>query len=254
MHSPSIHVMKGAESIISLKGKTAGVLLLHGFLGNPSEMKYIGAKIYQAGYSISIPRYPGHGTSIHEMTGTYGRDWYMAAREAYLELAAHCERITIVGHSMGGIFAALIASEFSPEKICLISVPVKIKGWTIYLSPCIGLIKKIIPISDEKHGINRPETRAAHVSYSEQIPVKQAWELHKLIKRAMKILPEVTAPVLIMQSAGDDVIPEDSADYIYSRIGSVKKEKILFNKSNHVISVDYDRDAAAEAIIQFLSS
>ncbi len=248
-----VNIMKGAESLIKIRENSDGVLLLHGFLGNPSEMKYLGEKIFQAGYSVYIPRYPGHGTSIHEMTMTDGDDWYRTAREAYLELKNHCERVSIVGLSMGGIFASLIASEFVLEKLCLISVPRKLKSFTVYLSPLICLFKKIIFTNDDKHGINWPEARASHVTYTEGIPVRQVWELHKLIKRAMRKLSGITVPVLIIQSDGDEVIPRDSAEYICSLLGSSEKEKIIFSRSGHVVTVDYDRDDASDAVVQFLS-
>ncbi|PKL16015.1 MAG: hypothetical protein CVV49_18530 [Spirochaetae bacterium HGW-Spirochaetae-5] len=253
MKSDPVQVMKGAESVLKLRKNSAAVLLLHGFTGNPHEMKYIGEKIYQAGYSISIPRYPGHGTSIYEMIKTGGHDWFTAAREAYIELSAHSKKVYIVGLSMGGIFTALIASEFSPEKICMISALRKIKSRSIYLAPLAGLFKKIIYEPGKTSGINMPESLAVHVSYAGTTPVNQGWELHKLVKRAMKILPDIKAPALIMQSSGDNVIPSDSADYIYSRIGSSVKEKIMFSRSNHVVPVDYDRDDVAEAILNFFS-
>jgi len=253
MKSNPVHVLKGAESVFKLRENSPAVLLLHGFTGNPHEMKYIGEKIYQAGYSISIPRYPGHGTSIDEMIKTYGHDWFTAAREAYLELAAHSEKVYIAGLSMGGLFTALLANEFSPEKICMISALRKIKSPAIYLAPIVGLIKKIIVEPGKTSGINMPESLAVHVSYAGTTPVNQGWELHKIAKRAMKILPGIKVPALIIQSSGDRVIPADSADFIYSKIGSSIKKKIIFNRSNHVIPVDYDRDDAVEAILKFFS-
>jgi carboxylesterase len=216
-------------------------------------MKYIGEKIYRAGYSISIPRYPGHGTSIYEMIKTKGDDWFTAAREAYIELAAHSKKVYIVGLSMGGVFTAMLAEEFPPEKICMISALRKIKSPAIYLAPLAGLVKKIIYEPGKTSGINKPESLAVHVSYAGTTPVNQGWELHKLVKRAMKILPEIKVPALIIQSSGDKVIPSDSADYIYSHIGSTVKEKIIFSRSNHVVTVDYDRDDVVEAILKFFS-
>jgi carboxylesterase len=253
MKSDPVKVMKGAESVFKIRKNRAAVLLLHGFTGNPHEMRYIGEKIYQAGYSISIPRYPGHGTSIHEMIKTDGHDWFTAAREAYIELAAHSERVYIVGLSMGGIFTALLANEFSPEKICMISALRRIKSRSIYLAPLAGLVKKIIYEPGKTSGINMPGALAVHVSYAGTTPVNQGWELHKLVKRAMRILPQIKVPALIIQSSGDKVIPADSADYIYSHIGSSVKKQITFSRSNHVVTVDYDRDDAVEAILDFFS-
>lgn len=253
MKNRSVRVMKGAESVLKLRDSGEAVLLLHGFTGCPLEMKYLGEKIYNAGYSISIPRYPGHGTSIHEMICTDGKDWLTSAREAYIELASRYEKIYIAGLSMGGLLTSIIASEFSPEKICLISTLKGIKEKTIYLAPAVGLFKKILVDEEGKPGINMPESLAVHVSYAGTIPLRQTWELYKLAGRAMKLLPLIKSQALIIQSTGDKVIPPDSADYIYTHIGSEIKKKILFERSGHVITVDYDRDSVAEAVIEFFS-
>ncbi len=69
------HVMPGAEPM-SHEGTTdVGVLVLHGFTGNPISMRGLADAMVAAGHSVEMPRLPGHGTTIDDMLDTTWADW-----------------------------------------------------------------------------------------------------------------------------------------------------------------------------------
>jgi len=252
--SDTCRVIPGAEAVLRIQDYAPGVLLLHGFRGSPHEMKYLGDRIYRSGYSIYIPRYPGHGTSLQDMTCTGMHDWFTAAREAYLEMCRHCPVVHIVGLSMGGLFSILLADQFGPENIVLLSTPHTIADKRIWFAPLLGLFKKIIYEKDELKGVRDPDARAGHICYHEGIPVRQTWELFRLMRHAMVMLKDVNSRALIIQSKLDDRVPEDSCRIIYETIASAKKEIITVEHSGHAITVDFDRDIVADAVISFLDN
>ena len=248
-------ILQGAESYSNFSNKEKGVLCIHGFVGNPAEMIYFAKRLESAGFSVSVPRLPGHGTSIEDMAATTAHDWHLAAREAYLEMQARCRKVYIAGHSMGGILTILLADEFSPERIALLSTPcdVPAPAWQKYALPLYGRIFKILPNGNPTMGINWEESRRTHISYSEGIPTLKIWDLFRITKKGMKTLPQIHAPAIIMQSTGDEAIPQKSAAVIMKRIGSAIKELHMFEKSNHVMVRDFDRDAVADRVIAFFS-
>ncbi len=251
--------MPGAEMVYRLSNREHGVLLLHGYLGSPFEMKSLSQKIFEEGYSVYVPRYPGHGTSIEDMTTTYGRDWFCAAREAYIELRSQCREVSVIGLSMGAAFAVLLAREFDIGKIGLLSMPAGILNHAIYLTPILKHFKKILYRSDVARttfnkGINDPEARSRHVGYFEGIPIAQAWELYKIIQQAMAALPFVHGETLIIQSHADDTIPPRSLEHIEHRIGSRHTETLWLDRSNHAITVDYDRELVGNRVLSFLKA
>ena len=76
-------VMPGAEPFFHSGGST-GVLLCHGFTGNPSVAAAVGRLASrQAGLTVSLPRLPGHGTTWQEMARTRWEDWYAEIDRAY---------------------------------------------------------------------------------------------------------------------------------------------------------------------------
>ncbi len=246
-------IMKNSRAVLKITSKERGVLLIHGFKGSPHEMKFLGEKIAAHGYSISIPRLPGHGTVIEDLTRVTGRDWLTAAREALVELKSHCREVSIAGLSMGGILTLLLARDFPVKKIILLSVPRTIKEKSIYLAPFIGLFKKILWREDATKGLASEEARRVHECYSSGTPIRQSWHLFRLIKKAMKALPRIDADLLVIQSTEDRVIPPDSMEYIFSHAASQKKEMFPLQKSNHAITADLEKELVAEQVIGFLN-
>ncbi len=246
-------LMKGAEPVLHLGATGRGVLLLHGFTGTPHEMKYLGARFADEGYTVLIPRLPGHGTELAEMVRTAGRDWLLAAREALIELGSYCSDLSCVGLSMGGILGILLAREFPIHRLVLLSTPSALP-WAVYLAPILAPFIKVLRKKDEKKGLNSVEARSYHLCYDEGIPVRQTWHLHGLIRRAMRALPAVTSDTLLIQSLGDEYIPSDSINRIHERLGSRRKEKVFLDISNHAVTVDYEKDFVAEEVVRFIAS
>ena len=109
----TIPLMPGCEPF-SADGGPTGIVVLHGFTGNPASMRGIAERMANAGFSVEMPRLPGHGTTVEDMVPTRFSDWSDAAEEAYQLLAARTERIVVVGLSMGGTLTCWLA-ERHPE-------------------------------------------------------------------------------------------------------------------------------------------
>ncbi len=246
-----ITVPKKASSFFKEGSSDFGILLLHGFTGTPAEMRYLAEKLNAAGATVYVPRYPGHGTSLVEMANSSVDVWFTVAREALFELKAHCNNVYVAGLSMGGIFAILLAREFAIQKIAIMSVPCTLKEKTIYAAPIAGLFTKILWVSNKTKGVCDEVARREHICYDDGLPVCQSWQLFTTIKKAMKSLPYVESDVLIIQSKNDTVIPQHSAEYIYSRLRSEHKEIVWLTASGHAVTVDFEKDVVAEHCINF---
>jgi carboxylesterase len=105
--------MAGAEPF-SAAGNAQGALVLHGFTGNTFSMRGVASAIADAGLSVEAPLLPGHGTSVADMLDTRWADWSAAAEAAYLDLAGRCDKVAVVGLSMGGTLTCWLA-ERHPE-------------------------------------------------------------------------------------------------------------------------------------------
>ena len=64
-----------------------------------------------AGLSVRLPLLPGHGTEWQQMQITRWPDWYDCLERELLDLADQCERVFVMGLSMGGTLTLRLALE-----------------------------------------------------------------------------------------------------------------------------------------------
>ena len=72
--SEQSEILPGAEPF-SAAGGPHGVLVLHGFTGCPQSMRPLAEAFAAAGFTVELPRLPGHGTSLEDMLQTTWSDW-----------------------------------------------------------------------------------------------------------------------------------------------------------------------------------
>ena len=73
-------ILAGAEPLSHVGTSTTGVLVLHGFTGNPSSMRAIADAMAGLGYHVELPLLPGHGTVVDDMLDTGWADWSGSGR------------------------------------------------------------------------------------------------------------------------------------------------------------------------------
>mgnify|MGYP000037951430 CR=1 FL=1 len=97
-----VEVIPGCEPFSHVGTTQIGVLVVHGFTGNPSSMTHQATAFAAAGHHVEQPRLPGHGTTLADMQTTDWSDWSGAAAAAYDRLAERAEHVVVIGLSMGG--------------------------------------------------------------------------------------------------------------------------------------------------------
>src|SRR5579863_7112149 len=105
-------LLPGAEPFAASNGPH-GVLVLHGFTGCPQSMRPLAEAFADGGFSVELPLLPGHGTQVEDLAETRFDDWLAAAEEAYVQLAARCDRVVVAGLSMGGTLSCELAVRHS---------------------------------------------------------------------------------------------------------------------------------------------
>ena len=115
-------MIEGAEPFL-LSGGSEGVLLIHGFTGSPAELLLLGEFLNRAGYTVLGVRLAGHGTSEFELERTNCADWFNSVLDGYALLKSSCEKIFVVGHSMGALLSLKLAALKHVDKLVTLSPP-----------------------------------------------------------------------------------------------------------------------------------
>lgn len=113
------------KPIIENGGKKAeeGILFLHGFSASANEMKHLTQLLKESGKPFYAPMFTGFGLDdFHLLRNVYAEDWMRDAVNAYNIIASRAEKVTIIGHSMGGLLALFVA-ERKPVHNLILSAP-----------------------------------------------------------------------------------------------------------------------------------
>lgn len=228
-------------------GGPAGALVLHGFTGNPGSMRGIAEALADAGFSIEMPLLPGHGTKIEDMLPTGWPDWLGEAEAAYQRLAARCERVVIVGLSMGGALTAWLGSEH-PEVaglVCINALASAPEGMR-------DAIEQVIATgADRFAGIGSDIAKPGVVeSAYADTPLQPLLTLFDAADELAERLGRITAPVLIVTSPQDHVVPPENSDIIAAAVAG-PVERLRCERSYHVVTMDYDAEAVESATVDF---
>jgi carboxylesterase len=242
-------ILPGAEPYSST-GDARGALVLHGFTGNPQSMRGLALALAAAGLTVELPLLPGHGTEVADMVPTRWEDWSAAAEAAYVELAARCESVVVVGLSMGGTLGIWLG-ERNPEIAALVLVN------PLVVPPdadTVAFIDSVIDAGDELApgvGSDIALEGAVESAYAE-LPLRAARSLFAAAADVEAALGAVTCPVLLFSSPQDHVVPPVSGDRLVEGVkGPV--ERIVLERSFHVATLDYDKDEIEARTVQFVT-
>jgi carboxylesterase len=251
-------IMPGAEPFF-LDGGMRACLLIHGFTASPFEMRYIGTRLNEAGYTVMGVRLPGHGTNVADLDQTGWVDWYREVASSFKSLAAVYPKVFIVGMSAGGTLALYLLSHgVNAAGSALLAVPVRFQSRLVRRSYALlsfvpGL--RFIPAARKKSGpdIRDPEMKTKLVTYTHG-PVRAGLQFIRFMGITEKRLGHVTAPLVVMQSRNDHVVPADNPEIIINGVSSAIKRLIWFTESYHILTWDVEKDEVANKIIEFFDS
>jgi carboxylesterase len=220
------------------------LLLLHGFTSHPLlTLGPLPQVLREAGFAVSQPALPGHGTRPEDLLKVRWQDWLLAAREAY---AALPEPRGVVGLSMGALLAAHLAAERPTRALVALAPALALKS---PLAPLAPLLAWLIPRFPGPDSIRDPELKKANPNYP-YFPTRSVLELLALMRRTPEVLPKVQAPALVVE-AGQDRVVQGVRRY-YELLGSPRKDYRVFPESGHDLLLDRDRETVARVVRDWL--
>ncbi len=217
-------------------GNKTGCLLIHGFTGAPTEMRWMGEYLAEEGFSVLGVRLAGHATNPDEMIRTRYIDWMHSVEDGYHLLKGTVDRVFLIGLSMGGALSLLMASKLDVAGVFVMSTPYKFDDPRIKYTKFMSYFTSYLPKTGEEPGATwfDKESWKSHISYPKN-PTRSISELTQLLTEMRAVLPKIGVPVQLVHSRNDTYVPSDSMEKIYAKLGSVDKNMMWVTESGHVI-------------------
>lgn len=227
-----------------LKGNKTGILLTHGFTATPVEVRQMTEFLHGKGFTVAGPLLPGHGKTVDEMNSVSWQDWVNAVEKLYLQLAQECEKVFVIGESMGALLSIEICVRHPETAAAMIFSPALIvpKLWiTGWIWPFKSFMyKKNVDESMPWQGFN-------------VVPLHAASQLLKLQRHVKKRLSKMMVPTLVFQGKLDRSIDPLGSIDVLEGISSEEKELIWLEESTHCILLDVQLAEVEEICLKFIN-
>lgn len=242
------------------------MLLCHGFTGSPASLGSWAADLEGAGLVASAPRLPGHGTTWQQMARSTWADWAARVDAELSALRAASGRPVVVGGlSMGGALALRLAADRPADVagLVLVNPAVLLTDRRVALAPALAAADALArrasggrtprpPASVPGVGSDIAAPGVVEHAY-DRVPVAALASLLAGLRALRADLPRVTAPLVLLRSRVDHVVPAASSELVLARVGSTDVRSELLARSLHVATLDHDAPRVSAATLELVA-
>ncbi|MNP10038.1 Thermostable monoacylglycerol lipase [compost metagenome] len=230
-------------------GNETGCLLIHGFTSTPAEIRELGERLSEVGYTVLGVKLAGHGTVVEDLEKSTYKDWIRSVEEGYERLNGICSSIHVVGHSMGGVLALYVAENYEVNKIVTLAPALVTNNKAAKYA---GIVKYVMKykIWDKEE---RPEEESQYLLGYSKMPLSSIAELNKLQRFIKKSLHNIVRPLLIIHSIKDQSIHEKGIELLVNGVSSKEIKKVYLNDCGHNITVEREKSKVFQEVISFLA-
>lgn len=228
----------GMPYLVPGRSRKIGVLLIHGYMAAPLEVKELARHLGRHGIWVYVPRLKGHATSPDDLATRSYKDWIRSVDTGYALIRNVCKRVVIGGFSTGaGLALELAARVEDVYGVFAVCPPMRLQDFSARFVPAVDVwnrLMKRVQLEGAKMEFveNRPEN--PHINYYRN-PISGIRELERLMEFLEPKLSGISAPALVVQSQGDPVVNPKGSRRLFGLLGSEEKQYVLFNLKRHGI-------------------
>jgi esterase/lipase len=204
-----------------------GVLLIHGLMAAPEEVREWANFLYAKGLTVYAPRLSGHGTSSKDLSVRSYHDWLASVDRGHAILKTCCKKILVAGFSTGAGLAlqSAILKPHDFEAVITVSAPLKFKSFSSRFAELLNGFNQFcdfVGMDNLARKFVKNDADNPHINYP-LCPVSSFVQVKKLMKNVRQSLSEIDIPVLVIQAKNDPKVAPESGPAIFQHLGSDKK-------------------------------
>ena len=272
-HSDSRSFLLGPEDA------ECACLLIHGFSGSPTEMRPLGEALAAHGLRVYGVAIAGHSGPPDDLLHSTQRQWQASAEAGLAELTRY-PIVYVIGLSMGGVLALLLAINHPKrvQAVVALSTPTRFSdGWQTRLVPFARyFVKWFYPLrylnfkNAKVQAMVLKEARArdpnvtidfsdaqtvAMIKQMVRLPIPAIAELFALTNSCRHKLHLLRRPLLIIQSRSDRTVNPACANELYTLAQAASPKQLHWlERSDHVITTGSEKDEVFRTVLAFIDS
>jgi esterase/lipase len=229
----------GMPFFLHSPGSDTGVLLIHGMMAAPEEVREWANFLHEKGLTVYAPRLSGHGTSSKDLSVRNYNEWLDSVDRGHVILKTCCKKILVAGFSTGAGLAlqAVILKPHDFEAVIAISAPLRFKSFSSRFAETLNgfnLLCNYFDIGNLAREFMKNDADNPHINYL-RCPVSAFVQVKKLMKKVRRSLPDIFIPTLVIQAKNDPKVAPESGPAIFKLLGTDKKHFSWIDYNMHGI-------------------
>lgn len=222
------------------------ILIIHGLAGGTYDEEFLANYLeMKRNYDVFSFTLPGH--DVKDKRKATCEEWMEESERQLKYLIEHgYNKIYLIGHSMGGVIATHLASEYSEVKKLVLVAP----AFTSFASKEEGgVFKALFKIPDliKTYGYDEFMTRI------NKLPISAEKEFFKLIETYKDDIKDVKQPVMFVHGKADQMVPVDSSIKIFEEMDNKDKRLLLIEDYYHDVFKGDKKENISREIKKFLT-
>jgi carboxylesterase len=216
-----------------------GILLIHGLMAAPEEVKEWAIFLHEKGLTVYAPRLSGHGTSSKDLSTRKYNDWLDSVDRGHAILKTCCKKILVAGFSTGAGLAlqSVILKPHDFEAVIAVSAPLRFKSFSSRFAELLNgfnFFCNYLGMSNRSGEFMTNDADNPHINYL-RCPVSAFVQVKKLMKKVSRSLPDILIPTLVIQAKNDPKVAPESGPAIFKLLGTNKKHFSWIDYNMHGI-------------------
>ena len=213
----------------------AGIVLIHDWLQTPSSLRQLADFLGAQGFKVIVPRLPGHATVPVDLEDRTFDEWQTAVDEAYAYAAIVCSKVVVCG--VGNSVALAISLAARGYEMAALAA----------LFPALSGVSQILPEPESESANENRKTGAFYPG----APAASERQVKKMLVQAVKNLPAVTTPVLLLHNDAISKNEHQSLQKYFAKVESSEKELLLLPVANPTALTRKDNHSG-QALVDFI--
>lgn len=231
------------------------VLLIHGYTGTPRDMHYLSERLAATGRAVAVPRLPGAGTDMADISRTDRKLWRRRVFDSWQDLRARYSKVSVAGYSMGGLLALDLASRVNLERVTLLAPAILLSNPVVGLTPLLAPFARLLPEIETgwtpEEGDDETDIELGRRYWSKR-DIPSLAQLKLLQSATRRRLRRIKAPVMAIISSGDNSVPTRVIATLERGLPQGLQRSLVVEKCGHDVPQGADRETVADAVIAWL--
>jgi esterase/lipase/1-acyl-sn-glycerol-3-phosphate acyltransferase len=243
----------GEPYLLEAGGATTGVVLAHGYLASPQQVRPLAEHLLNEGITVYVVRLTGHATAPEQLTRVRWEDWLDCLSRGCGLVRQHCQHVVAGGFSLGGALALVLAARLRDrvDGVFSINAPVKLRDRR---APLVGpLIRwhgamRRLGLGNGEYRLSNEATESPDINYGFDY-LQGIREVRRAGRACLRSVQRVMSPALLIQADADPLVSPAGGRLLLERLGTPDKVLTTLPFDRHLIV----RDEGAEAVFSLVA-